>query len=64
MNDRSKHPNRPISTALAEIDVDDEVESAFGVSRSLPYLMTLRVLWLHRASGGGVLFTQLHYYAP
>lgn len=44
--------------------VDDEVESAFGVSRSLPYLMTLRVLWLHRASAGGVLFTQLHYYAP
>lgn len=63
-------PQHPRWQVLAQVRrlhlpaVDDEVERAFGVSRSLPYLMTLRVLWLHRTSGGGALLVQLHYYAP
>ena len=44
--------------------VATDTETTVGVSRSLPYLMTLRGLWLHRSAEGGSLIVQLHYYAP
>lgn len=38
-------------------------EAVAGVARSLPYLMTLRVLWRLRADEGAGLLVHVHYYA-